>query len=1126
MSSKFAFLSEKWPRMAECGKNAEEYLQIEPGTSAAFLVHMLEHMVQAICEAENIRLEPHGDTSRCIKALWDAGVLPEDTHRRFRQLYRMRCEAVHGGDITPEEAASMLQVSHVCALWLSNKYADPGVSQPVEKTEAVTLEVTALPVLNYTMQQNGAVAVRSVTIHNNTDAPIENARLEITAVPAFAAPFTTHIDLLSPQKPVTLTRPGLKLDAGFLASTTEKLKGTLYLRLLTEEKELAVCELETTVLAFDQWQGLGHYPELLAAFVTPNHPQLATVIARATEFLGQWTGDTSMDGYQSQDPNRVLHQAGAIYSALRELSIAYAVPPASFEDFGQRVRLCDAVLQQKLGTCLDLTLVYASCLEAVGLHPLLISTPGHIFTGVWLEDHMFPESVQDDGSLITKRLAEGVNEIAVVETTALTSGRAASFDEARVAGEKNFTKQVDLIIDVRRARLSGVSPLPVRVQTAAGWSIHHAAPQRSAEAPQQLTETIHVDAAADEVQLPKKAQWERKLLDLGLRNTLINLRMTKTQLPILTDSLDALENALADGSDFTILPRPTDLHMGDFSFDALDAQNKSGIVQAEFENKRLRSILTEGELSKTIKELYRSARTALEENGANTLYLALGMLRWFETKRSTKARYAPVILLPIEMVRRSAAQGYVIRLRDDEPQMNITLLEKLKQDFGILVNGVDPLPTDEHGIDIRRVLTILRQAVMAQPHWDVLETACIGIFSFSQFVMWNDIRNRTEDLMRNKIVRSLIDGKLVWDAQPLEIGTHVDEDDVLLPMPADASQLYAIRAACSGQSFVLHGPPGTGKSQTITSLIANALAAGKRVLFVAEKMAALEVVQKRLDNIGIGPFCLELHSNRYKKRDVLEQLRLASEVTKTRPAASFAAKAEQLRQMRSELDGYARQLHRPLPCGSDLHTLIGEYEAFWDAADVAPFPRAFIQPLTAKALEQQVLVLEQLVAAGKEIGHPHAHPLQAVGCVHYTQSLRSTLSATVEAYITQLNTLAGYAQPLLEALGEAAPTDSAGVQRLVQIAVQMACWYDMPSAWAKTDFPQLYFDELRRMCEHYIRAKALEQQLMQRFRPQLLQQDGAQLLTRYNEVAAQWFLPRFFGINGLCKQLNLYKQGR
>lgn len=996
---------------------------------------------------------------------------------------------------------------------------------PEHKNTAVSLDVAALPVINYAMQQNGAAVIRSVTVENKTDAVIENVDIQITSTPEFVLPFACHIDVLPAKKSVTISKQKLILNADYLAGMTERVTGALDVRACSGDTTLASASIETTVLAFDEWHGLGLYPELLSSFVTPNHPQIARIIARATEYLGQWTGDTAMDAYQSQDPNRVLSQAAAIFTAIKEQGIAYSVPPASFEQMGQRVRLCDMVLRQKLGTCLDLTLLYASCLEAVGLHPLLITTTGHIFTGVWLEDRMFPECVQDDVSLITKRLASGVNEIAVVETTCVTTSKDRSFDDARAIGEQNLvTQRVEYIIDVRRARMSHVLPLPQRVHTDSGWTIEHDPSFREDKmtAPRKLDETIHIDPNLQDDNIPKKAQWERKLLDLGMRNNLINLRLTKTQLPILTGSLDELENALADGSDFTIMARPADLRMDAFSFDALHKMGEAGIIQAEFENKRLRSVLTEAELTHTIKGLYRAAKTALEENGANTLYLALGMLRWFESKRSTKARYAPIILMPIEMVRKSAAQGYVIRLRDDEPQMNITLLEKLKQDFGIVVKGVDPLPVDEHGIDIRRVLTIMRKAVMEQAHWDVLETANIGIFSFSQFVMWNDIRNRTDDLLRNKVVRSLMEGKLTWDAKPLEIGQRVNEDGVLLPMPADASQLHAIQTGCSGESFVLHGPPGTGKSQTITSLIANALANGKSVLFVAEKMAALEVVQKRLDGIGIGPFCLELHSNKSKKKDVLEQLRQATEVTRTTTAEGYAAKAKQIAAMRAELDAYAQQLHRVLPCGSDLYTLISEYETCQNAPDIPTFGRDYLRGLDKQAIEKQQLVVERLVAAGREVGHPHDHPLTPVACNQYTQALRGSLQATVEAYVQQLQSIRTHVEQLLAALGENQPACFDEMQRLSVIANNMACWYDMPHGWTQTEFPQLYFEEVGQMARHYENANALEQQLLQNFNPDFLTQDGEQLLSDFVETSAKWFLPKLFGMNKLIKQLNVF----
>ncbi len=998
-------------------------------------------------------------------------------------------------------------------------------AEPNQSTDAFRMEVKALPFLNYAMQQNGLAAVRSVTVENRTDADLENIELRITATPSFALPLRQHIDLLPANQTVVIEQPKLVLDAAYLAAMTEKVRGVLHIGLYRGDEVLVSAYEEITVLAFDEWHGLGLYPELLAAFVTPNHPQIARIIARATEFLGQWTGDTSMDAYQSQDPNRVLSQAAAIYAALKEQSIAYAVPPASFETAGQRVRLCDMVLQQKLGTCLDLTLLYAACLESVGLHPLLITTVGHIFTGVWLEERMFPECVQDDASLITKRLASGINEIAVVETTCVASGRDSSFDEAGAFGEKNLTaKQVEYIIDVRRARLSHISPLPHRIQTAQGWSVEHTAPipTEAASAPRKLDEAINVSDCAPQEEVQKKVQWERKLLDLGLRNTLINLRLTKTQLPILSNSLDELENALADGSDFTVMPRPAEWSAQEMTFETLHEMGEAGIIQAEFENKRLRTVLTEAELSKTIKELYRSAKTALEENGANTLYLALGMLRWFENKRSTKPRYAPIILLPIEMIRKSAAQGYVIRLRDDDAQMNVTLLEKLKQDFGIVIGGLDPLPTDDHGIDIRKVLTVMRKAVMEQSHWDVLEAASIGIFSFSQFVMWNDIRNRTEDLMRNKIVRSLMEGKLTWQAEPLEIGEHVNEDHVLLPMPADASQLYAIETACKGESFVLHGPPGTGKSQTITSLIANALANGKRVLFVAEKMAALEVVQKRLDRIGIGPFCLELHSNKSKKKDVLEQLRQASEVTKTKSAEDFAAKADQLASMRRELDAYAQALHRGLPCGSDLYTLINAYEACKDAPDIAPFARDFLRSIDAPTMEQLQLLTERLIAAGKEVGHPKDHPLSSVRRTEYSQTLRTNLQTSVENYRKQAEKLSPHVRMLAETLQEEVPSSYEKLSRLSDIAGCMICWYDLPKAWPQAASPLQYLDEVQKMAQHFQTAKALQAQLLQRFRPDFLTQDAESLHAEYVKVAADWFLPRFFGMRKLLRRVNVF----
>ena len=997
---------------------------------------------------------------------------------------------------------------------------------PEKSVSPVQLTFSALQTVNFALQHNKVPLIRNLSIINNTDAPLENVELSITASPAFCLPFSRHFDYISPNCTFSAGRMDLKLDGAYLACLTEKIPGLLTLELRQNDAVLCTETVEMTALAYDEWHGYSFYPELLSAFVTPNHPGIVSITSRAAALLQKWTKDPSLDAYQTQDPNRVLLQAGAIYAALQEQNIVYSVPPASFEPAGQRVRLCDTILQQKMGTCLDLSLLFAGCLEAIGLHPILVIKPGHIFAGVWLEDLTFPEAVQDDVSLITKRLTHGVNELAVVECTAFTAGKNLSFDEAKSAAEQHLqgTNPIEYIIDVQRARLSGISPLPQRVQTEKGWEvIRPAVKERDLTNAPKAIDLTSATEAAPEV-LTKKMQWERKLLDLGLRNNLINMRLARSMVPVLTSSIDELENNLAGGSDFTILPRPNDYRTGEqFGFETMhDLQGNEELIQSEFKNKRLRSVLTETELTKALKELYRSAKTSLEENGANTLYLALGLLRWYETDRSTKARYAPIVLLPVEMVRKSAKTGYVIRLRDDEPQMNVTMLEKLKQDHRIIVSGLDPLPMDEQGIDLRRVFTIMRKAIMNQPKWDVLESAYLGIFSFSQFVMWNDIRNRSDELAKNKVVRSLMDGKLSWEPYDMTIGDRVPEDGVFLPLAADASQLFAIEAANMGKSFVLHGPPGTGKSQTITTLIANALAQGKTVLFVAEKMAALEVVQRRLTKIGVGPFCLELHSNKSKKRDVLEQLRQATEVTKNTTAEEYAAKAEEIAAIRTELNKYADSLHAEKNCGMSLFELVNRYEDNGAAPDLNPFTPDFARTRTAAQLTAQDTHVERLIAAAKSVGHPHNHPLQNVSCKSYSQQIRHTLPGAVQAYLQAIEELRAALYQFATAIGETAPTDAAGITRLAELAQELEQWQAHPASWAKTDNPNKFFIDLETMARHFSTANSLKAKLLTTWNPEFLNQDGVSFATQWDTANGKWFLPRLMGQNGLVRRLNAF----
>ena len=214
-------------------------------------------------------------------------------------------------------------------------------------------------------------------------------------------------------------------------------------------------------------------------------------------------------------------------------------------------------------------------------------------------------------------------------------------------------------------------------------------------------------------------------------------------------------------------------------------------------------------------------------------------------------------------------------------------------------------------------------------------------------------------MMKNKIVKSLINRRVTWEVKDFS-EKKFDEKNVLLPISVDESQLYAIEAAEDGQSFVLHGPPGTGKSQTITAMIANALANGKTVLFVAEKMAALSVVQNRLNKLGLDPFCLELHSNKSKKKDILAQLEKATEVKHYQDSNYYIEEAEKAKQLRLNLDKYDDSLHKTRKTGMSVYQMISEYESI-TGTDEIQFNSQFAENQTPDSLSYNLAVIRELI---------------------------------------------------------------------------------------------------------------------------------------------------------------------
>ena len=265
----------------------------------------------------------------------------------------------------------------------------------------IEIDLVYMPVVNFAMQQNHVPVLRKLVIKNLVGETLEKLSVDIVTEPDFALSASVKIESIAAGESLDVNNISINLSPKYLSEVTEKIAGHFKLAVKAKDEELYKETHDISILAFDQWYGIQVLPEMLSAFITPNHPEVSKMLKRASSILEKWTGNPSFDEYQTQNPDRVKKQMAAIFEAIAEMKLVYCSVPASFEQGGQRIRMVDTIATQQMANCLDLSLFYASCLEAAGINPLIIIIKGHAFAGAWLVKDSFADSVNDDISLLT-----------------------------------------------------------------------------------------------------------------------------------------------------------------------------------------------------------------------------------------------------------------------------------------------------------------------------------------------------------------------------------------------------------------------------------------------------------------------------------------------------------------------------------------------------------------------------------------------------------------------------------------------------------------------------------------------------------------------------------------------------
>ena len=493
----------------------------------------------------------------------------------------------------------------------------------------------------------------------------------------------------------------------------------------------------------------------------------------------------------------------------------------------------------------------------------------------------------------------------------------------------------------------------------------------------------------DEHKLAIIRGWERGLFDFSARNPLLCFK-GKNAVKLLVSDLDDFLKRLARRGGLRLVSEEQGEERGD---------NEGSVYTP----------LAAKEADALAAKLRRRNREAAEETGANVLFLACGFLRYGE-----EGRLAPVVLVPVELTSARGREWYSL-IPAGEPFVNATLLEYLAQTYGIMDRGLD-----DAALSVKEILSILKENTAQLQGWEVNEEAYLATFFFQRFLIWNDFKEHSSAYEKNQSVQALVRGKIdlpppMSEVEPhLRVGMSADGapmpeveadfdkgapmpetelscEDLVLPLPSDASQRAAVHLSASGNSFVLHGPPGTGKSQTIANIIALSLERGKSVLFVAQKRAALEVVKRRLNEIGLGDFCFELPKG--GSDEAFKQFRRTLQLTSDEAESSGG---EYLTLRRSLQDTHDA-LYQKRSFSLSVHEAILAYLKRKGSPDVVSMDSDFYASLDEEKFARCKSLILSAASAAKECGGVANSPFENVNLTEYSLAVRdrATIAAKV-----------------------------------------------------------------------------------------------------------------------------------
>lgn len=869
-------------------------------------------------------------------------------------------------------------------------------------------------ILSGSNKQNSFSFLKKILITNNTNEDIFGASINISFTPNVIKIDDIPLICLEKNKVTEINSFSIQIDPKYLYEISESIPGLLKVEIISKENEvLSIASTDIKILPIEEMASENFSYEVLSSFVTPNDDLVKEVVNKASKIKEEKYDDPSFIGYQSHDPDKVMEQIDSIYLAIQKEGIRYSNPPASFEKTFQRLRLPRTSLLEKCATCIDFTLLFASCLENVGLNPILIVVEGHAFLGIWLEDNMYQTGLNDNLSLLSNDSSETNTRIVLVNPVDLAASSLTNFPSSQINAKAILnTEQFRFFVDVSASRKDGILPLPTPHEVNGKTTIDFEA---------NVESNYDLNKVASKAGILEKGTWhkskfdvwEDNLLDLNLGNNLINFKIGASSLQLGIHDCYSFFDLIKTESKWNLFPSLNEELVKEKRFIYFAFDNSYLTSFATSLNKKFIQVFSKNIKSEdALKNISRKANTQIEESGCNPLFLTLGVVNWFDNEISSKnGKYgitSPLILIPASLPKRKNGPYYSLELDLDGIQFNTTLLEYFKQNFDMDFSEFDGI-FDSNSLDLRKVFNTFRHKISSKQNWTLDENvSSLSLFSFAHFVMWSDMKKYQNLFNKNEVVKSFVQGKKLWkdkgeDTSISKLDDLIKPNDLALPLSYDSSQLLAIKCSDEGQSFVLDGPPGTGKSQTIANIIVNALRNNKTVLFVAEKEVALQVVKKRLDELNLGQFCLQIHSAKANKKEVLSQLGSSLEIGKTAYPENKEEEASSLLKLRNELNDVLSRLHDKKGFFVSPYLAILNYLSYQRYKSFTYVSKEYAKEMDEDKYNKCLDSIDKIKLYALPLGGYFANPFIFFKSKQYSLSFRDEMFAEIEQILPLLN---------------------------------------------------------------------------------------------------------------------------